>query len=40
MSLNKAQMIEKVRFARNLDTHTANRAVNVVLDEISNALAT
>ena len=39
MSLNKAQMIERVRHARNLDTHTANRAVNVVLDEISTALA-
>ena len=40
MSLNKAQMIENVRYARNLYTHTANRAVNVVLDESSNARAT
>jgi integration host factor subunit beta len=40
MSLNKAQMIERVRHARNLDMQTANKAVNVVLDEISNALAT
>jgi integration host factor subunit beta len=39
MSLNKAQMIERVRHVRNLDTHTANKAVNVVLDEISNALS-
>jgi integration host factor subunit beta len=39
MSLNKAQMIERVRHLRNLDTHTANKAVNVVLDEISNALS-
>jgi len=39
MSMNKAQMIERVRQARNLDTQTANRAVNVMLEEISLALA-
>ena len=32
-------MIERVRHSRNLDTHTANRAVNVVLNEICTALA-
>ena len=37
--MNKAQVIERVRQTRNLDIETANRAVNVMLEEISFGLA-
>lgn len=39
MSLNKAEVIERIRNARNLDIVTAHRAVDVILDAIAAGLA-